>query len=181
MLYIKLKTLLGLTEIHFLDSVKTKYNFYDVLKNIILLSLVTHEIALGQLLLGWQRLKTHRQSYKVPPCVTHPPFSLPGLEQRFSKPLHHALVCFLQTILALTLTSCVALSKFLSHLYLKLLLCQMGIIIIVPILYRVAVKHELTYSAENIWNTVNTIKCLLLFAHSADATAPFPHPTVFFQ
>lgn len=52
LLYIKLKTLLGLTEIHFLDSVKTKYNFYDVLENIILLSLVTHEVALGQLLLG---------------------------------------------------------------------------------------------------------------------------------
>lgn len=35
LLYIKLKTLLGLTEVYCLDSVKNKYNCNDVLRNIL--------------------------------------------------------------------------------------------------------------------------------------------------
>lgn len=92
-----------------------------------------------------------------------------------------ALVCFLHTILALTLASCVTSNKFLSHLHLILLLCQMGITTSVPILYRVAVKNELMCSDQNsTWNTVNSIKCsLLLFAQNSDPIAPSPWPKIF--
>lgn len=66
------QTLLRWTEIRYLDSLWNKCNFTDVLKNVILLSFMIHELAIRQLFLsaGWQRLKTHRQNCQVLLCTT---------------------------------------------------------------------------------------------------------------